>query len=130
MRSESDSLTRLASKVYSILQFLPLPYASTNMMYRILTLIIIYLVYAVIGSYNNEWRFIMNKEQVQGKSEQLKGSIKKTWGKLTDNDIMLLEGKRDQFIGKLKEHYGLSKEDAEKKIKALEDACQSNTKAA
>jgi|LakMenEpi03Aug12_release.lakeMendotaPanAssembly.Ray.scaffolds.fasta_scaffold1406090_1 uncharacterized protein YjbJ (UPF0337 family) len=130
MRSESDSLTRLASKVYSILQFLPLPYASTNMMYRILTLIIIYLIYAVIGSYNNEWRFIMNKEQVQGKSEQLKGAIKKTWGKLTDNDIMLLEGKRDQFIGKLKEHYGLSKEDAEKKIKALEDACQSNTKAA
>ncbi len=65
----------------------------------------------------------MNKEQAQGKAEQLKGSIKKTWGKLTDNDVMLFEGKRDQFLGKLKEHYGLSKEDAEKKIKAMEDAC-------
>lgn len=72
----------------------------------------------------------MNKEQVQGKAEQLKGEIKKTWGKLTDNDIMLLDGKRDQFLGKLKEHYGLAKEDAETKIKAIEDACRCDTKAA
>ena len=64
----------------------------------------------------------MNKEQVQGKAEQLKGEIKKTWAKLTDNDIMLLEGNRDQFLGKVKEHYGLAKEDAETKVKALEDA--------
>ena len=66
----------------------------------------------------------MNKEQVQGKAEQLKGEIKKTWGKLTDNDMLLLEGKRDQFLGKVKEHYGLAKEDAEPKLKAMEDACR------
>ncbi len=69
----------------------------------------------------------MNKEQVHGKAEQLKGAIKKTWAKLTDNDIMLLEGNRDQFLGKLKEHYGLAKEDAETKIKAIEDACRCDT---
>ena len=69
----------------------------------------------------------MNKEQVQGKAEQLKGELKKTWAKLTDNDIMLLEGKRDQFLGKLKEHYGLAKEDAETKVKAIEDACRCDT---
>lgn len=69
----------------------------------------------------------MNKEQVQGKAEQLKGEIKKTWGKLTDNDVMLLEGNRDQFMGKLKEHYGLAKEEAETKVKALEDACRSDS---
>lgn len=72
----------------------------------------------------------MNKEQVQGKTEQLKGELKKTWGKLTDNDIMLLEGKRDQFLGKLKEHYGLAKEDAETKVKAIEDACRCDTSSA
>lgn len=66
----------------------------------------------------------MNKEQVQGKAEQLKGEIKKTWGKLTDNDFMLLEGKRDQFLGKITEHYGLAKEDAETKLKAMEVACR------
>ncbi len=69
----------------------------------------------------------MNKEQVQGKAEQLKGELKKKWAKLTDNDILLLEGKRDQFLGKLKEHYGLAKEDAETKVKAIEDACRCDT---
>jgi len=68
----------------------------------------------------------MNNEQVSGKAQNLKGKIKETWAKLTDDDIMLLDGKRDQFLGKIKEHYGLSKEDAEKKIKALEDSCSSS----
>ena len=40
-------------------------------------------------------------------AEQLKGAIKKTWAKLTDDDILLIDGQRDQFLGKLKEHYGL-----------------------
>lgn len=66
----------------------------------------------------------MNKEQVQGKAEQLTAELKKTWAKLTDNDIMLLDGKRDQFLGKLKEHYGLAKEEAETKVKAIEEACR------
>ncbi len=64
----------------------------------------------------------MNKEQTEGQFEQIKGKMKETWGKLTDNDIMLYNGKRDQLLGKLKEHYGLAKEDAEKKIQALEEA--------
>jgi len=65
----------------------------------------------------------MNKEQVQGKAEQLKGKLKEAFAKLTDNDIMLYESKRDQFVGKVVELHGLVKEDAEKKIKAIEDAC-------
>jgi len=65
----------------------------------------------------------MNKEQVEGKNEQLAGKIKATWGKLTDNDITLFNGQREQFLGKLKETYGLAKEDAEKQIKALEESC-------
>lgn len=69
----------------------------------------------------------MNREQVEGGFTKLKGKLKETWGKLTDNDLMLYNGKRDQFLGKLKEHYGLSKEDAEKKIKALEDSEKANS---
>lgn len=72
----------------------------------------------------------MNTEKVQSKADRLKSEIKKTWGKLTDSDIMLLDGKRDQFLGKLKEHYGLAKEAAETKVKAIEDACRCDTKAA
>jgi len=65
----------------------------------------------------------MNKEQVEGKFEQIKGEIKKTWGKLTDNDVTLYNGKQEEFFGILKEKYGLTKEVAEKRIKELEDAC-------
>ncbi|MDX2073783.1 MAG: CsbD family protein [Alphaproteobacteria bacterium] len=71
----------------------------------------------------------MNKEQVQGKAEQIKGKLKSAFGKLTDNDLMLYEGKRDQFVGKVVQLQGIAKEDAEKQIKAIEDACCS-TKAA
>lgn len=67
----------------------------------------------------------MNQEQTEGKFEQIKGKLKETWGKLTDNDIMLYNGRRDQFFGKLKEYYGLAREDAEKKVKAIEDSCRS-----
>jgi uncharacterized protein YjbJ (UPF0337 family) len=72
----------------------------------------------------------MNKDQADGKFEQIKGKLKETWGKLTDDDIMLYNGKRELFLGKLKEHYGIAKEDADKKIKALEDASCASTKAA
>ena len=67
----------------------------------------------------------MNSEQVDGKFEQLKGSMKKAWGKLTDNDIMLYNGKRELFFGKLKEVYGLEKEVAERSIADFEKACTS-----
>lgn len=65
----------------------------------------------------------MNNEQVKGDIKQLKGKFKEAFGKLTDNDIMLYEGKRDQFVGKVVELQGINKENAEKQIKALEDAC-------
>lgn len=62
----------------------------------------------------------MNKDQMEGKWEQFKGGLKKTWGKLTDNDLMLYEGQRDKFYGKVKELHGDSQEAAEKKISELQ----------
>ncbi len=64
---------------------------------------------------------MMNMDQAEGRFTQMKGKIKETWGKLTDNDIMLYKGQHEQFLGKLKDHYGLAKEDAEKKLKVMED---------
>ena len=57
----------------------------------------------------------MNWDQLEGNWRQLKGSVKQQWGKLTDNDIEYIAGKREKFAGKLQERYGMSKEDAEKK---------------
>ena len=64
----------------------------------------------------------MNKEQITGKFEQIKAAIKQKWTKLTDDDIMLFNGRKDEFFGKLKEKHGVAKEDAEKSLKAFEDA--------
>ncbi len=65
----------------------------------------------------------MNKEQVQGNWEQFKGKVKQSWGKLTDDDIALLNGHREEFFGKVKENYGIAKEAAEKQLKDIETSC-------
>lgn len=72
----------------------------------------------------------MDNEQLKGKAEQLKGKFKAAFGKLTDNDLMLYEGKRDQFVGKIVQMQGIAKEAAEKQIKAIEDAHAAANKAA
>lgn len=56
----------------------------------------------------------MNQDQFEGKWKQLKGQVKQRWGKLTDNDITALSGKKDELIGKIQERYGISREQAER----------------
>ncbi len=58
----------------------------------------------------------MNKEEMKGKWNQLKGSVKTRWGKLTDDDIQRIEGERDKLVGKVQEKYGQSREEAEKQV--------------
>lgn len=58
----------------------------------------------------------MNWDQIEGKWKQTKGVVKERWGKLTDDDLNVIAGKRDQLVGRLQERYGLAKEQAEKQI--------------
>lgn len=60
----------------------------------------------------------MNWDQFEGKWKQLKGSARETWGKLTDDDMDRIGGKRDQLVGLLQERYGLVKEAAESQADA------------
>jgi len=55
----------------------------------------------------------MNSDQLEGKWKQLKGSVKQQWGKLTDDDLTSINGKKDVLVGKLQECYGYAKEDAQ-----------------
>jgi uncharacterized protein YjbJ (UPF0337 family) len=57
----------------------------------------------------------MNTDQMSGKWKQMKGAAKQQWGKLTDDDLEVIAGKRESLVGKLQERYGLAKEDAQKK---------------
>jgi uncharacterized protein YjbJ (UPF0337 family) len=56
----------------------------------------------------------MNWDQVKGNWNQAKGLMKVKWGKLTDDDWSVIEGKRDQLVGKLQERYGWERERAER----------------
>lgn len=58
----------------------------------------------------------MNWDQLQGKWKQYKGQARTKWGKLTDNDLDVIEGNRQQLVGKVQEYYGLTKENAEKQV--------------
>jgi len=60
--------------------------------------------------------FHMNWDRVQGNWTELKGKVREQWGKLTDDDLDVIAGRRQQFAGKIQERYGLAKEEAERQI--------------
>lgn len=58
----------------------------------------------------------MNWDVIQGKWDQLKGSVKKEWGELTDDEVAQINGDRDKLSGKLQERYGWAKTDVDEKM--------------
>ena len=58
----------------------------------------------------------MNTDIIEGNWEQLKGSLKKQWGKLTDNHLDEIEGDRQKLAGRIQELYGISRDEAQKKV--------------
>jgi uncharacterized protein YjbJ (UPF0337 family) len=56
----------------------------------------------------------MTEDMLKGAWKQLKGNVKQKWGKLTDDDLMEIDGNKDILIGKLQQKYGYSKVEAEK----------------
>jgi len=58
----------------------------------------------------------MNSDIMQGKWKQLKGNVKKQWGKLTDDEIDQIEGNSEILVGKVQEHYGRTKEQAQEEV--------------
>lgn len=57
----------------------------------------------------------MNWDQTEGKWKQLKGSVKEKWGLFTDDDLTIIAGNRDKFVGKMQERYGIAREEAQKR---------------
>ncbi len=63
----------------------------------------------------------MNKDQIEGKWKQLQGTVKEKWGKLTDDDLTVIGGKKDVLVGKIQERYGSTKEEAQKEADEFHD---------
>lgn len=59
----------------------------------------------------------MNDDRTAGAWHQIKGKVKEKWGKLTDDDLMQIQGKGEQLAGKLQERYGLARDEAERQAK-------------
>jgi uncharacterized protein YjbJ (UPF0337 family) len=62
----------------------------------------------------------MNWDRVEGNWKQFKGKVKEQWGKLTDDDLDVIAGKRDQLLGRIQQRHGVAKDEAERQIDTFE----------
>jgi uncharacterized protein YjbJ (UPF0337 family) len=58
----------------------------------------------------------MNWDQIAGNWKKLKGKARMQWGKLTDDQLDRIAGKREELVGRVQEQYGIGKEEAEKQV--------------
>ncbi len=61
----------------------------------------------------------MNRDIFEGQWTQLKGRVKEKWGKLTDDDLDQIAGKKDQLIGRIQERYGIARDEAERQVDTM-----------
>jgi uncharacterized protein YjbJ (UPF0337 family) len=59
-------------------------------------------------------------QKIKGSWNTAKGAVKEQWGKLTDDDLMEIQGRRDQLVGKIQTRYGISQEQAEAQVSGWE----------
>lgn len=62
----------------------------------------------------------MNHDRIEGNWKQVKGKVKEQWGKLTDDDLDVIAGKRDQLLGRIQERHGIAKDEAEVQVSSFE----------
>jgi uncharacterized protein YjbJ (UPF0337 family) len=71
----------------------------------------------------------MNWDRIEGQWKTMKGKVRERWGKLTDDDMDVINGRRDQLVGRLQSTYGLAKDAAEKEVRAFEKSCDERDEA-
>jgi uncharacterized protein YjbJ (UPF0337 family) len=72
----------------------------------------------------------MDSDRIAGDWKQLRGKVKEKWGKLTNDDLDVIDGKVDQLVGRVQKAYGLEKDAARKEIDGWIDAQKLRNKAA
>ncbi len=64
---------------------------------------------------------MINWDTVEGGWNEFKGRVREQWGRLTHDDVDVIAGRRDQLVGKLQEHYGIAREEAERQVREWTD---------
>lgn len=62
----------------------------------------------------------MNHDRLEGNWKQMKGKVKEQWGKLTDDDLDVIAGRRDQLLGRIQQRHGLARDEAEHQVDTFE----------
>ncbi len=65
----------------------------------------------------------MNWDTIEGQWKQYKGQAQQKWGKLTDDDLDVVDGKREVLVGKVQERYGVARDEAEQRVSEFENSC-------
>jgi uncharacterized protein YjbJ (UPF0337 family) len=68
----------------------------------------------------------MNWDQIGGGWKMFRGQVKEQWGKLTDDDLDVVDGKYDQLVGRIQQRYGMAREEAEHAIKGWMDRVETS----
>jgi uncharacterized protein YjbJ (UPF0337 family) len=58
----------------------------------------------------------MNQDTLRGQWNQLKGSVREQWGKLTDDDLDRIQGQSEQLVGRIQERYGIARDEAQREV--------------
>lgn len=58
----------------------------------------------------------MNWDQIEGNWKRVRGRVRERWGKLTDDDLDVIRGKRDQLVGAVQKRYGVAREEASRTV--------------
>jgi len=62
----------------------------------------------------------MNQDRLEGNWKQVKGQLKEQWGKLTDDDLDVIAGRREQLLGRIQQRHGIAKEEAQRQVESFE----------
>jgi uncharacterized protein YjbJ (UPF0337 family) len=64
----------------------------------------------------------MNQDRIQGRWRQIKGKVKEQWGRLTDDDLDVIAGRREQLLGRIQQRHGLARDEADRQLRSFEES--------
>ena len=63
----------------------------------------------------------MNWDRIEGNWKEFKGKAQTQWGKLTNDDLDVIDGRREELAGRIQKVYGVSKDEADRQITDFAD---------